>query len=56
MPFGPTFIQPPHHIPFKNPPGAVDDPFSDFTIGEVWWMNQEHLADVLLQEAGHNDQ
>jgi hypothetical protein len=55
MAFGPTFIQPPHRIPFKNPPSIIDDSFSDFTSGEVAAMNREFRDDLRLQEAGHND-
>lgn len=54
--FGPSFIQPPVHFPFKNPIGSVDNPSDDFRDGEVRGMNQDHLDDLALQEAGHNDQ
>jgi len=53
MPY--CFIQPPNHIPFKNPPSAVDDPRGDFTSGEVAGMNQDYRDDVRLQDAGHNE-
>jgi len=49
------FIQAPSRIPFKNLPGAVDDPFGDFTSGEVHGMNQDYLADERLRVAGHNE-
>lgn len=55
MPFGPVFIQPPQRIPFRNPPGSQDNPFGDFTDGEVRAMNREHREDEKLREVGHNE-
>jgi len=35
-------IQPPDHIPFRNPLDIVDDPDGDFTSGEVHGMNRDY--------------
>jgi len=53
--FPKTFMQSRPRNPFKNPPNAVDDPFGDFTSGEVQRMNQDFRDDERLRRAGHND-
>jgi len=53
--FGPSLIQPPNRLPFKNPINKVDNPGGDFRDGEVRGMNQDRRDDLRLQEAGHND-
>jgi len=53
--FPKAFIQSPPRIPFRNPLDVMDDPFGDFTSGEVRGMNQDYLADERLREAGHNE-
>ena len=56
MSYGLRLIQQPPHVPFKNPIPRRDDPAGDFHNNEVRWMNQDHLEDERLREAGHNDQ
>lgn len=47
MSFGPDTIQPPAHLTFRNPVCAVDDPFGDFTSGEVAAMNRDYRESVV---------
>jgi len=42
---GLRFIQPPASIGDRNPIQLVDDPFGDFTSGEVRGMNEDHRRD-----------
>lgn len=51
MPY--CFMQPPTHIPFRNPTTVIDDPFGDFTSGEVAAMNQEHREDERFWREEH---
>lgn len=53
MAFGPTFIQPPQRIQFRNLPGEVDDPFGDRINEEVAAMNQQHRDDERFWREEH---
>ena len=45
MAFGPTFIQPPTRLPFRNPTTIIDDPFGNHINEEVAAMNREYRDD-----------
>ena len=53
--FPKAFIQPPNHIPFKNPAPPGFDELSDFRSGQIQAMNFEFIEDEKLREAGHNE-
>jgi len=51
--FPKTFMQERPRIPFKNPPGAVDNPGGDFRDNEVMRMNQDFRDDERLWRDEH---
>ena len=48
MSFGPITVIPPAHLTFRTPICAVDDPFGDYTSGEVAAMNKDHREEQLF--------
>jgi len=51
MPY--CLIQPHDHIPFRNPLDVLDDPFGDFTSGQVRGMNQDYQEEQRFWREEH---
>lgn len=55
MPSGPTFIQPPATLRFRNPIGEVDNVALDLRTAEIQLINREARISRQEREAEYNE-
>ena len=55
MPFGPTTIQPPAKLNFRNPIGEVDNAALDLRTAEIQLINREDRIARQEREAEYNE-
>ena len=55
MSFGPTTIQPPATLTFRNPTGEVDNAALDLRTAEIQLINREARIAMQEREAEYNE-